>query len=301
MVYCGFVASTNETINGLCPVFYKRKFWEEIEKVSMKQIATKDCEEIMMKVLDFYPIQSTAKLRVIEEITAADWNAVATYVSETMGAGVSVTGKSIKALSGGAGSKNSSINILCAFLLLKEGVLSPRELLFKEKLADNRYYVRRYFELQGIATDEVDDPGIVTDSFLTNKPILLVCGLPFGLLILKVATHSFSWSNIVAMYFCVLCFGAYFKFVDRRMGFSLPVICTLTFLVVNTNGYFFSYVVMPNNYFKLNPDYEMLYYWGLTLTNIFLNGMAVLSFVGYSKLYNHPLKSPKVELESITA
>ena len=267
----------------------------------MKQIATQDCEEILAKVLDLYPSQSTAKLRVIEEITAADWNEIAAYVSETMGAGVSVTGKSIMALSSGAGSKNSTINILCAFLLLKKGALLPDEQQFQEKLKGNRYYVRRYFELQGIATDEVDDPGIVTDSFLTNKPILLICGLPFGLLILKVATHSFSWSNIVAMYFCVLCFGAYFKFVDRRMGFSLPVICTLTFLVVNTNGYFFSYVVMPNNYFKLNPDYEMLYYWGLTLTNIFLNGMAVLSFVGYSKLYNHPLKSPKVELESITA
>ena len=145
MVYCGFVASTNETINGLCPVFYKRKFWEEIEKVSMKQIATKDCEEIMMKVLDFYPIQSTAKLRVIEEITAADWNEIATYVSETMGAGVSVTGKSIMALSDGAGSKNSTINILCAFLLLKKGALSPDERQFQEKLKGNRYYVRRYF------------------------------------------------------------------------------------------------------------------------------------------------------------
>ncbi len=265
----------------------------------MKQIAAKECEEILAKVLDLYPSQSTAKLPVIKETTAADWNAIAAYVSETMGAGVSVTGKSIMALSGGAGSKNSTINILCAFLLLKVGALLPEERQFQEKLKDNRYYVRRYFEYQDTTTNEVVDPGLVPDSLLANKPILLVCGLPFGLLILKVATHTFSWSNIVAMYFCVLCFGAYFKFLDKRMGFSLPVICTLTFLVVNTSAYFFSYVVMPNYYFTLNPDSEVMYYWGLTLTNIFLNGMAVLNFVGYSKLYDHPLKSREVEFQSI--
>ncbi|MDP5140049.1 MAG: hypothetical protein NWP83_06210, partial [Spirosomaceae bacterium] len=54
---------------------------------------------------------------------------------------------------------------------------------------------------------------------------------------------------------------------------------------INTVGYFFSYVVMPNYYFTLNKDFAELYYWGLTTTNILLNACTMLNFIGYANVW----------------
>jgi hypothetical protein len=55
--------------------------------------------------------------------------------------------------------------------------------------------------------------------------------------------------------------------------------------VVNTFGSYYSYHIMPNYQISIKPEYEAMYYWGLTTTNVLLDIMAILNFAGYAKLW----------------
>lgn len=112
----------------------------------MKIISKETCKELLINAFTHFPSANKEERQHtdFEKLAASDFDALATYIEETIG--VSITGKSIKALLNGAGSKNSTINILCAFLLVKRKVIAANDFDFGIHAGDNRYFVRRYFE-----------------------------------------------------------------------------------------------------------------------------------------------------------
>jgi hypothetical protein len=146
----------------------------------MKVISEASCKAILVEAFAHFPSMNVQPERLIDidKLATSDFNVLATYIDETIG--VSVTGKSIKKLLNGAGSKNPTINILCAFLLVKDGAIKAAELNFKEHASDNRYFVRRYSEQalerkkQEHATEDQVMPvqnHQVAESSIKDKPV----------------------------------------------------------------------------------------------------------------------------------
>lgn len=256
----------------------------------MKEISKETAIELLNKAFELVVTYKS----IVEKDPAAiltfqptDFKELSKKINEVIN--INVTDKSLKALTLKVRAKNTSINVLCAFLLVGQKICKTEDIKFTENSGDNRYFVRKYFELTTKPPEKTDIeealPAAQKELAVTNKNILLIGGLPFVLLILKIMSHAFSWSNTVALYFIILAFVVYFRWIDKRMGFSFPVVGTLIFLSINTVGYFFSDVVMPNYYFTLNKDFAELYYWGLTTTNILLNACTMLNFIGYANVW----------------
>lgn len=146
----------------------------------MKKVKKETCISILKDAFEFYPSFVNRNEAIdVTSLSSSDFNDLAKYIDETIG--VTAGGKSIKALLDGAGPKNSTINILCAFLLVKKDLMSLSELKLETNVSDNRYYVRRYFETNSVEENSkqtakaevnaIDDKnsGITKDPVVTPK------------------------------------------------------------------------------------------------------------------------------------
>lgn len=111
----------------------------------MKRVSQEVCKDLIIKAFEYYPTANTGnELLSFEKLSLSDFESLSNVIYETIN--VMVAGKSIKSLLNGAGPKNSTINVICAFLLVKENVLLEQEVTPDILSSDNRFYVRRYFE-----------------------------------------------------------------------------------------------------------------------------------------------------------
>ncbi len=111
----------------------------------MKKVKKETCISVLKDAFGYYPsFVNRSEAIDVASLSTADYNDLSKYIDETIG--VTAGGKSLKSLLNGAGPKNSTINILCAFLLVKKNLMTLSELKFETTISDNRYYVRRYFE-----------------------------------------------------------------------------------------------------------------------------------------------------------
>ncbi len=78
----------------------------------MKVISEASCKAILVEAFAHFPSMNVQPERLIDidKLATSDFNVLATYIDETIG--VSVTGKSIKKLLNGAGSK-TRLSIFC--------------------------------------------------------------------------------------------------------------------------------------------------------------------------------------------
>ncbi len=161
------------------------------------------CKDLLTEAFTYFP--ASAKGNTMSDVTSlapADFDALAMYIAETIG--TTVTGKTLRSLLNGAGVKNPSVNILCAFLLVKKGVITSDETFPKDRDVDNRYYVRRYFEhtteaslredtpIQQITqrTTQLDDSG--KSKFSDKKYMYGFLGLLLLIIVVSVAVYSSS-------------------------------------------------------------------------------------------------------------
>lgn len=152
----------------------------------MKSISKEECDKIVNESYGFLT-QEFKRQKDFGELREAGLNELAVYVEETIG--IKITGKSINNLKDGAEPKNSTINILCAFLLVKHLQIDINNHDFKVNILDNRFYVRRYYEFLNNSDINYNQNTWAKKSNL-NK-ILLWSGL-FSLLAL---TSLFLYSN----------------------------------------------------------------------------------------------------------
>jgi hypothetical protein len=135
----------------------------------MKKVKKETCISILQDVFGFYPSFVNRNETVdVMSLSTSDFNDLAKYIDETIG--VTAGGKSIKALLDGAGPKNSTINILCAFLLVKKGLMTLSELKLGTNVSDNRYYVRRYFETNSVGENSKQTAKTEIDSIPDENP-----------------------------------------------------------------------------------------------------------------------------------
>jgi hypothetical protein len=210
--------------------------------------------------------------------------------------------------------KSASLDALCAFIMIHDGKLRLEHLKYKTLILKNGeqtnnkpvldmyaiMYYREYLEADQQKTHNADpssnnenetDKNIniaqnqVSVTFPNNKLVFIFIAIPVCIMIAHLFFAKVHLPNIIDLYAVILLVIWFYRMIDVRMGFSQPVIGTTFFLVVNTFGYYYSYHIMPNYQISIKPEYEAMYYWGLTTTNVLLDIMAILNFAGYAKLW----------------
>lgn len=156
----------------------------------MKKVKKETCISILKDAFGYYPsFVNRSEAIDVASLSTADFNDLAKYIDETIG--VTAGGKSLKSLLNGAGPKNSTINILCAFLLVKKNLMTLPELKFGTNVSDNRYYVRRYFEITSEGNQKLPEGEVNIEQQSANKPFYKKNYFYItGLLLFAIATVS---------------------------------------------------------------------------------------------------------------
>lgn len=240
-------------------------------------------KEILFSCLSYVP--RLDRIDDIEDITKSkqsDWEELKKAIKAEIG--INITTKSILNLAKEeeVGLKNQTVNIISAFLLKKENQLIGKDLDFENNFRESKnYYLSKYITIQKKYALEQDKRKFK----LRNKDLLFFIFIPIGLLVAKLILAGFFISNIIALYILIVLWFFFYKSIDEQMGFSISIIGTTFFIIINTFAYFYSYHLMPSYQIVIKKEFEDMYYWGLTFTNILLNSMSILNFMGYVKAW----------------